>query len=134
MLRLETVQKQELGLVAEQKLGRAVFIRAGWPIPSRVAFVTRTHVKVSDQNSLYNLKNTPRNSSLPSVPVRTPQDGKGARRERPNWGLAQLMRPAKAAPACRSQMCRYANARADFKETRTPLHVHGEVFVQAFAQ
>ena len=29
----------------------------------------------------------------------TPHEGKGARRERPNWGLALLMRPAKAAPA-----------------------------------
>jgi hypothetical protein len=33
------------------------------------------------------------------VHPKTQQDGKGARRERPNWGLAQLMRPAKAAPA-----------------------------------
>ena len=36
---------------------------------------------------------------------------KGARRERPNWGPTQLMRPARAAPAVPFAICRYANAR-----------------------
>ncbi len=33
------------------------------------------------------------------------------RGERPNWGLAPLMRPTKAAPAVPFVICRYANAR-----------------------
>jgi len=43
--------------------------------------------------------------------LKTQQNSKGARRERPNWGLAQLMRPAKAAPAVPFAICRYANTR-----------------------
>jgi len=50
----------------------------------------------SDRRRCWRLK-APRTASFPVRHIWLPQRTKGKRRKRPRWGLAQLMRPAKAA-------------------------------------